>query len=305
MAYHSNSADDRLRISTSIPSWGGGSAFTIMGWFKWDGSTGSGLKTFFTRYLNDLTGYIWCGIFDSGQVYFENSLGDSITASLSITSDTWYHVTFVYNVVVGAKIYVDAALVGSSGLTGIAGAPDNMDLLGWQASGNRFNGSVAAVKAWNAELTQPQIATEKGFAEPQLLTNLYDYWLLVGTPTAGANGHNWTVIGDPDITADPPITYPSAGAVELSSSATVEILYTSALEVLKNLTSSSPLVITQNSSLEVKKELASIIAISVSTSGSLRVGTQTTSSIASRTVYIGSEDRGEYIQLEDRGVYVS
>lgn len=120
---------------------------------------------------------------------------------------TWYHVALVRESATALKLYVNGTLeaTNTADVTGRA-APTQMEV-GQALSNNPWNGRVAAMKAWSAVLTQPQVAAEMAYAFPVVSGSVYGWWpLQVHTDVAdkSGNGRNWTVSGTLSTEADPP-----------------------------------------------------------------------------------------------------
>ena len=207
-----NDPADRLLITSNIPAWN--ASLTQMAYFK-PTSTGS-LQTLFTRLIDDLTRYSWCGLLSDLTPYFENSDANNRSMFSTLTAGTWYDIA----VTIDAStfiMYVDTVeTINWTWGYNPAEAPTRMEMGGWRsANGNAFVGDLSAIRYWNRVLTQPQVAAEHGFAQPQDAANIYGWWPLntsdFGTDRSG-NGNHWTIGGALSLTADPPgVTFPSSG----------------------------------------------------------------------------------------------
>lgn len=87
---------------------------------------------------------------------------ETVTASATITRDTWYHVVSSWNGSV-AKIYLNGSLESSSASSTLTGVPDNASLQisrAWTidtVAGNAFGGDIALCRWYTRVLTDEEI----------------------------------------------------------------------------------------------------------------------------------------------------
>jgi len=130
---------------------------------------------------------------------------DSTVTGSSLTIGTWYHLAVTWD---GSSLraYVDATLNITHTNTGTTW---NMVQLGFDEPywGDTFVGAMAHLKAWDAVLTQTEIATEKGSITAVRTSNLLGQW---ETPSGASraddtsgNANHFTVTGTLTDTANP------------------------------------------------------------------------------------------------------
>lgn len=142
------------------------------------------------------------------EVYNSSGAGESITGA-TLSANTWYKIAFTMNGTTGT-LYAGAdgaSLSTTSDATFTAAAPVSIEI-GTFVGGELWDGRIAALKTYNAVLTQTEIETELASFEPIRTTSLQRYYPFhVPSITDGSGGGNNLTIGaaGPLAEADPPI----------------------------------------------------------------------------------------------------
>jgi hypothetical protein len=128
--------------------------------------------------------------------------GYSQTGSGSYAIAGWNHFAMVRESVTLVKGYLNGAPDATLAHPTVAGraASTKMSLGQYDGSGDRFDGRVQAVKAWDVALNESQILSELVTYRPVHLFNIWAWWPML--PGSGerhldysGNGRHWTEVG--------------------------------------------------------------------------------------------------------------
>jgi hypothetical protein len=146
--------------------------------------------------------------------------GATLPGPTVCTAATWYRIA-ITRTAAGAAVYVaqdaNGATASATGAVTALSSPTLVTLGGRDPgdTGNPFNGRLAHVRVWAAELTQTEIEAEWLAFSPVRTSNLYAAWPLPDVSTLtdqSGNGRTLTIPGNsPTTEADPPI--PNTGAL--------------------------------------------------------------------------------------------
>ena len=176
-----------------------------------------------TRYVQIGTGAD--GTSFVGEIHVNTSTGGGWSDTgvvINVATDAWYFFALSWDTVTGGvtlRMYARAATATalSSGSVGATWSgtfvPASFRVARDVATGiynGRFNGRVAGMKMWDAELSSAEILAESFQLMPVRWTNyrnIYPLWneSAAGVADYGANGHNWTVNGSPTPAESPPV----------------------------------------------------------------------------------------------------
>jgi hypothetical protein len=199
-----------------------GSSFTWCAWIKIGVDRNS--YSFFLTQEAGGNGF-WTGFKNDGTTfYFDCVSGGGGDSATSFTVGSWYFVAVVNNAVGGGADPIYWKLAGAGSLSTVApqtgnivGPSDANTLhVGADASGNFFNGSMAAVKMWSAVLTQAELDAESATYDAVRTTNLWAVYKFDAGPSlvdASPNARSLTAgAGTPALdAAGPPITSGGGG----------------------------------------------------------------------------------------------
>jgi hypothetical protein len=158
-------------------------------------------------------------------------VGTTVTGT-NLSTATWYHVACVRESATSYKVYLNGAL-DSTNTRDISGrtTPTRMEHgCHLSANSSRYDGRVAAIKAWSTSLTLAEVLQERLIIRPARLANLYAYWpVLPGsgerTRDYSGAGRGWTEGGTLTDEDGPPISWgqtsyhlfvPAAGGVSVT-----------------------------------------------------------------------------------------
>jgi len=181
---------EKLTLATTLAA---NVARTMCGWFYISADTND--YAAFMQMAND--GSIWVGLTSDG-VSIE--LWNGWTSDYGSTLDvgTWYHIALTW--ASGGNTYAYVNGVQDASLSaGNIGANETMSV-GNDAWAQQFNGRVAALKIWTAQLSQAEIAQEMNTIRPQRTANLHGWWPCLPGATErdndySGNGRDWTQNG--------------------------------------------------------------------------------------------------------------
>jgi hypothetical protein len=179
MSIRFDAAADRLTYTGSIPV--PTSGLTVTCWINIRVNRAD-YSDPFRIYNSSISTVVTCGTDSNGTTgmnYYTG--GGSPLNGVSLTVGTWYPIAISHDtgttgrvfVRVGGTTNVASGTVSSSTPAGlcIAGR-DSGDASEW------FNGEIAQVRVWGAELTQAQVEAEWASATPVITTNLFANWPL-------------------------------------------------------------------------------------------------------------------------------
>lgn len=209
MSVLANDAADRLLILDNVPL--SNDPFTHMGYVKSIGTTGT-LQTIVARLDDDLDPYMWFGLLSDGSFYYEDNSGANTDFGVDLTYDEWVHVAFAHKTN-EVRLWLNGVPIGSGDAVAGLNPSTRYETLGWRVTNNgRWNGYQGVYKAWQAFLTDGQVAAEYGKAEAQLATNLYGVWpLLNDYNDYSGNDNHWNAVGLDFAGAIPGVDYGSFG----------------------------------------------------------------------------------------------
>jgi hypothetical protein len=140
--------------------------------------------------------------------------GSSAADGSDLASSIWYHVamtcagTGANNVIVYVNGSSDITIAGNSNVT-----QTKMYFGNDRYDNEYFGGTIAAIKVWNAVLSQGEIANEMRCYLPIITSNLNTWLPCIDSTLANnaldmsGNGYNMTVGGTPTIGHGPPIPW--------------------------------------------------------------------------------------------------
>jgi hypothetical protein len=203
-----DSIGDELFRTTNLPTI---TSFTMMGWFRFVGDTNAYSAFLRLGHATSSHGYNLLRCCGGGWRELDLWNGAGIwTVKPTITLGTWYHlaVTVSGSGAGQVKTYVNGALALTS--PGNPSATSDRLSIGNDAHEEWLNGNAAAVKIYDAPLTEAEIAAEMNRLTPVRTANLNAWYPLQSGATAGTDfsGNNRTLVQAGTLTTDsagPPI----------------------------------------------------------------------------------------------------
>ena len=159
-------------------------------------------------FFTDNSSYITIGTSDDGTTLRIITPAGSATGS-SLSVATWYHLAFVHN---GTSLTLYLNGVSNVTLTDSTTFTLAYFLLGSNTTANWLNGRIAAIKVWNAALTQAEIQQEIYTIRPNRFADLYGWWPAFPGATErladySGNGRTWTAGGTLTDEDPPPVSW--------------------------------------------------------------------------------------------------
>ena len=199
-------------------------------WVKYDTAGGSNQNTFYIGRIGASEDYILVrqnGSTSKIELYCRNNTGTTvdavITASSTVTTDTWYHVVFTRTGTTGA-LYINAAsqgsLTDSDFGTDLASSGSGLRLGSFQTGTGTVDGHLNDVAIWDEVLTSSEITAIYNSGSPTDLTTdagnyasssgLIGYWKFEensGTSIAdsSSNSNAATLTNGPTFSTDVPV----------------------------------------------------------------------------------------------------
>lgn len=210
MAVLLNANTDALTRSDSVPS---ETAFTITAWIKRAGNGGAVIEC--AVYIrSDPINQIPAIMCSGGQLVLNDAAGGE-HSFFAVSNGVWYFVAMACGAT-GTTALKGYAATGSNALTAVTG---NMGAFNQQVMGLGyanadvwFNGTIGAVKVWDAALTQSEIEQERWQYLPNRSANLHLFSPFINTGGTSfldisGNGRNWTEAGTVTDEDGPPIPW--------------------------------------------------------------------------------------------------
>lgn len=210
MAYEFSGSGQNL-YSTSTPVTA--APLTLACWMKKTATTTAGILT--GIYWNGAGSwyafYLIAGRAADGQKVGLGAANNNsfavVDSTATYTAGTWHHVCGVFTSSTSRTIYLDA---GNSATNTTSLTPTNLNSVNIGASrrqtvtDNYFDGSIAEVGIWNADLTQAEVGALADGMSPQLVRpqNLRVYIPLIRS-TLDLKGLSLTTTGSPTVSAHP------------------------------------------------------------------------------------------------------
>ena len=149
-------SDDNIAISHSSDLSFGTNPHTISAWAKIDAL--ANYKTIISKRQagGTVTDYN-LSVGANGVVYTYNGSAVAQTATGVISTGSWFHYALVYD---GSayQLYIDGSAVAWASGTTTSGASNSHDVaIGWDRTGNYWDGKIANVALWSRELTPEEV----------------------------------------------------------------------------------------------------------------------------------------------------
>jgi hypothetical protein len=208
-----DASGDELVRTTNLPPI---TSFTMMGWFKLASDSHAYQTMLGLTHATSSDAYLLMTCCGNGAPQLSVWTGAQFVLGPNLALNTWYHVALVVSG--SGPGQVKAYLNGTLAFTadGNPNVPSQRFSIGNDSHVEWMDGSAAAVKLYDAALTQSEIAAEMAVATPVRTTSLNAWYLLQSAATAAVdtsgNGRTMTVAGS--LTTDaagPPV--PSLTAV--------------------------------------------------------------------------------------------
>jgi hypothetical protein len=160
-------SDDNIAISHSSDLSFGTNPHTISAWAKLD--VLANFKTIISKRQAGGTATDYnLSVGANGVVYTYNGSATAQTATGVISTGSWFHYALVYN---GSayQLYINGSAVAWASGTTTSGASNSHDVaIGWDRTGNYWDGQIANVALWSRELTPEEIQSIQNKSYSQL-----------------------------------------------------------------------------------------------------------------------------------------
>ena len=174
-------SDDNMAISHSSDLSFGTNPHTISAWAKLD--VLANFKTIISKRQTGGTATDYnLSVGANGIVYTYNGSATAQTATGVISTGSWFHYALVYD---GSayQLYINGSAVAWASGTTTSGASNSHDVaIGWDRTGNYWDGQIANVALWSRELSPEEIQSIKNKSYSQLKgvekTSLVAWWAL-------------------------------------------------------------------------------------------------------------------------------
>ena len=152
-----------------------GAPYTLIAWYRTNDVTAA-YTSLFSVFNTAITQYDWGGVSNStdGAVVVGSQSSSTTSATGAITLDTWTAFAFTRTSNTRRAWSINTR-IDATDATAVTGGYDLLDLLGFAAMGSEPNRDVAGFKAWNALLTDTEIAAEVQQFAPVRTANLAHY----------------------------------------------------------------------------------------------------------------------------------
>lgn len=210
MAVRFDAQADTLTRTASLPAI---SAFSACGWTRASAAGGSGLELVCALATTDLSGHIL--ISREGTAIWMEIAGQAGSSLITGANNGVWFFWAMTNASGTNNFKGYAALASADGLStvsrnGATFTPQQM-LLSINDAAYYFNGVHAALKVWDAVLTQAELEAERWSYAPVRRANLHLWTPLVDTDNStrdySGNGRNWTAGGTLTSEDGPPILW--------------------------------------------------------------------------------------------------
>ena len=174
-------SDDNIAISHSSDLSFGTNPHTISAWAKLD--VLANFKTIISKRQAGGTATDYnLSVGANGIVYTYNGSATAQTATGVISTGSWFHYALVYD---GSayQLYINGSAVAWASGTTTSGASNSHDVaIGWDRTGNYWDGQIANVALWSRELSPEEIQSIQNKSYSQLKgvekTSLVSWWAL-------------------------------------------------------------------------------------------------------------------------------
>jgi len=171
-------SDDYIAISNNSALSFGTNAHTISAWAKIDAL--ANYKTIISKREAGGTATDYnLSVGSNGEVYTYNGSATAQSANSVISTGTWYHYALVYS---GSayQLYINGSAVAWASGTTTSGASNSHDIgIGWDRSGNYWDGAISSVSLYNVAKSADEVYAQyqKGITHnPSADTGLVGLW---------------------------------------------------------------------------------------------------------------------------------